>query len=82
MLIVGEGDVLENREVQVAWKEKGADGQDNVIVNQGLKDGEVVCLTPLGYGAAGTKVLPAIAGEAPPVRPGRPNGANNPSGKP
>ena len=84
VLIVGEGNVLENREVNVIWKEKGNDGRDSVIVDAGLENGEVMCLTPLGYGAAGTKVQPLIAGEAPPVRPGRPgeSGTNKESGKP
>ncbi|MEZ5329907.1 MAG: efflux RND transporter periplasmic adaptor subunit [Verrucomicrobiales bacterium] len=70
VLIVGDGDVLESREVHIVWKEEGADAKDNVIIDEGLKDGEVVCLTPLGYGAVGAKVIPTIDGEAPPARPG------------
>ena len=72
VLIVDTSSILQNREVRIVWKGGGGGAGDNVVIDTGLKDGEILCLTPLGFGAAGTKVMPLIDGEAPPNtnRPG------------
>jgi multidrug efflux pump subunit AcrA (membrane-fusion protein) len=72
-LVVGPGGVLEGREIHILWKEAGEEATDNVVIDQGLNEGDVLCLTPLGFGAVGIKVEADIEGA------GRPENENAPS---
>lgn len=67
VLVIGDGGVLQNREVHIVWKARDVAGGDSVVIDRGLASGELLCLTPLGFGAAGTKVAANIDGEGAPV---------------
>ncbi|MGK0184390.1 MAG: multidrug efflux system membrane fusion protein [Verrucomicrobiales bacterium] len=66
VLIIGDGGLLQLREVHIVWKGEGKQSDDLVVIDDGLNAGDVLCLTPLGFGAVGTNVVPHIEGEAPP----------------
>jgi RND family efflux transporter MFP subunit len=61
LLIVDKDSRLERRPVAVAWSD-----DDNVVISDGLGDGDVVTLTSLSIAAGGTPVLATIDG-VPPV---------------
>lgn len=66
VLIIGEGNILQIREVHIVWKGEGKESEDLVVVDSGLSEGDVLCLTPLGFRAVGTAVVPHIEGEEAP----------------
>lgn len=70
VLVVGKEQTLEIRKIRILWKEADKERQDLVVVDEGLEEGEILCLTPLGFGAVGSQVLPTIDGEKPPEAPG------------
>lgn len=51
VLVVGADDTIERRQVQVVWS-----GDDHVVVNSGLMEGERISLTALPYAISGTRV--------------------------
>ncbi len=60
LLIDGENK-LRRRTLSILWSDR-----DNVIIRDGLEEGEVLCLTPVAFATDGAPVMPRILGEAHP----------------
>ncbi|MCG8599629.1 MAG: efflux RND transporter periplasmic adaptor subunit [Verrucomicrobiales bacterium] len=84
VIVIDAENKIERRRVDPLWSE-----DEKVVVaadSGGLKEGEVVCLTPLAYPANGAEVLPTIDGitpeiEQPPGGPGMGFGKKGMKGK-
>lgn len=84
VIVIDAENKIERRRVDPLWSE-----DEKVVVaadSGGLKEGEVVCLTPLAYPANGAEVLPTIDGitpeiEQPPGGPGMGFGKKGIKGK-
>lgn len=84
VIVIDTENKIERRRVDPLWSE-----DEKVVVaadSGGLKEGEVVCLTPLAYPANGAEVLPTIDGitpeiEQPPGGPGMGFGKKGIKGK-
>lgn len=59
VLLIDEENKLAKRSVEILWSD-----QENIVVGDSLKAGEVLCLTPLSFAAEGAPVDPQIQGEA------------------
>lgn len=51
VMVIADGDKVQRKQVGVIWSDN-----NEVIINQGLTDGDRVSLTPLPYAISGTKV--------------------------
>jgi len=60
VLVIDDNNRLHRQRVQIEWRDK-----ENVIVNRGLKAGDVLCLTALPFAAEDALVVPNIDGEGP-----------------
>jgi RND family efflux transporter MFP subunit len=68
VLVVGDDNTIQRRDIRWLWKD-----EEQVIIGEGLEEGEVLCTTPLVFAADGAAVLPVIDGQEPP-RQGAPGG--------
>ncbi len=59
LLIIDGENRLSRRPVKILWSDR-----QNIIVGDSLKNGELLCLTPLPFAADGAVVQPHIQGEA------------------
>jgi len=62
ILIITETNTLQRRKIQPIWS-----GATDLIARQGLRPGEILCLTQVPYAANGAPVLPTIDGVPPEV---------------
>ena len=79
VIVIDKENRIFRKSVKVIWKQG-----EEIIVQNGLEEGELLCLTPLLFAADGAKVQPVIDGKAmpPPDGKGRPvnqGGGNNPT---
>jgi len=72
VLLVTDQNLIQRRTIRPIWRD-----EEHVIVQDNLKSGEVICITPMMFAADGAKVLPTIDGVPPPT-PGPPPGQGNP----
>jgi len=83
VIIIGADGTISRRSVKVIWKQ----GED-IVINEGIADNELLCLTPMLFAADGTTVIPWVEGEAPPTalddpqvkQQGKPDGAADKKG--
>ena len=64
VLIIDGENALRRRPISILWKTK-----DHVVVTDNLRDGEILCTTPMSFAADGATVVPTIDGVAPVVGP-------------
>ncbi len=81
VILIGKDNRIQRRQVTPIWSDR-----DSVIVSadgeNGLKEGDVLCLTPLAYPTNGALVEPTIDGETPSTEfPGRKPGKKGTRGK-
>ena len=79
VIVIDQENRIHRKPVEVIWKQG-----EEVVVQSGLNQGELLCLTPLLFAADGAKVRPVIDGKAitPPDGKGRPitqGGKRNPN---
>jgi RND family efflux transporter MFP subunit len=72
VLLVNQENQLRRTPVSIIWRQG-----EECIVAEGLKAGDVLCVTPMTFAADGTQVLPTIDGVAPPP-PNGPGGKSAP----
>ena len=59
LLLIDEENRLSKRTVDILWSDR-----QNIVVAESLKNGDLLCLTPLPFAADGAVVKPHIQGEA------------------
>ncbi len=75
LLLIDAENKIRRRAIQTLWRDT-----KHVVVKDNLKEGEILCLTPMTFAADGATVRPTIDGVAPKrEKTGRPG--NRPNGK-
>jgi len=74
VLIIDADSLIQRRPVSMV-----ASDEENIIVREGLEEGEVLCLTPMRFAAEGVRVVATIDG-VPPKPQGPPKGMGPPVG--
>lgn len=76
---ITEANTLERMMVEIIWANATS---DQVVVQGEIKNGDILCITPIPFAVNGMKVAPTIDGVAPktPKRPGGPPGGPGKSG--
>ena len=74
VLLIDEESKLRHRTVSILWSDR-----ENVVVQENLEEGDLLCLTPVLFATEGAPVIPTIVGNAhPPEEMAMSAGGNSP----
>ena len=78
VLLIDAENKIRRRPILAVWRDR-----ENIVVKEGLRAGEVLCLTPMTFAAEGAIVNPTVDGVAPKraKRPGGPGGGPQKGGQ-
>lgn len=79
VLLINQKNQIQRTPVTALWRD-----ENNIVVRENLKAGDILCLTPMTFAVNGAEVSPTIDGVAPkrPKAPGGPAGRGRAGGKP